>query len=343
MSRRLVGQRHLRRRRHCGGTCPAEADRLALRSVVMPANRMNRDEFYAAMAPHDDARLRKILWTVYWRGNAQPPRAYRGRVAPAGSAKGATDKPSARPSQCLGRGDDLRRTGQGWCLHGRRSPSASHRAVEMAAYVPPTGYRRAGGAGGQRPRTSAAGRCEDRRSGLRYEELGLFPLRRSLLRPPSSWCRRPWPRCGSRYCATTVSRRSPTAHRSSSSAGRRTTAGPVGATVRWRKRKPHWPFRSPGCSTTPDMWRTFAESYLEALDVAGRADPKRPRTMYGSMDETSHRRKERAERPRRVARDAPRPVRRYSRGRTAGSARRQPRTCRARPHLLAGQDRRAPR
>jgi hypothetical protein len=32
---------------------------------------MNRDEFYAAMARHDDARLRKILWTVYWRGNAQ--------------------------------------------------------------------------------------------------------------------------------------------------------------------------------------------------------------------------------------------------------------------------------
>ncbi len=34
-------------------------------------NRMNRDEFYAAMARHDDACLRKILWTVYWRGNAQ--------------------------------------------------------------------------------------------------------------------------------------------------------------------------------------------------------------------------------------------------------------------------------
>jgi hypothetical protein len=30
--------------------------------------------------------------------------------------------------------------------------------------------------------------------------------------------------------------------------------------------------------TTPDMWRTFAESYLEALDAAGRADPERPRT-----------------------------------------------------------------
>jgi len=37
----------------------------------MPASRMNRDEFYAAMAPYDDARLRKVLWTVYWRGGAQ--------------------------------------------------------------------------------------------------------------------------------------------------------------------------------------------------------------------------------------------------------------------------------
>ncbi len=32
---------------------------------------MNRDEFYAAIAPIDDARLREILWTLYWRGNAQ--------------------------------------------------------------------------------------------------------------------------------------------------------------------------------------------------------------------------------------------------------------------------------
>jgi hypothetical protein len=47
--------------------------------------------------------------------------------------------------------------------------------------------------------------------------------------------------------------------------------------------------------TTPDMWRTFTESYLEALEAAGRADPKRPRTVYGSFDETSYRRKERAD------------------------------------------------
>ena len=45
--------------------------------------------------------------------------------------------------------------------------------------------------------------------------------------------------------------------------------------------------------TTPDMWRTFAESYLDALDAAGRADPRRPRAAYGSFDETRYRRHER--------------------------------------------------
>ena len=29
---------------------------------------------------------------------------------------------------------------------------------------------------------------------------------------------------------------------------------------------------------TPDTWRTFAESYLKALDATGRADSRRPRT-----------------------------------------------------------------
>jgi hypothetical protein len=43
------------------------------------------------------------------------------------------------------------------------------------------------------------------------------------------------------------------------------------------------------------MWRTFTESYLEALDAAGRADPKRPRTVYGAFDETRHRRRKRTD------------------------------------------------
>jgi hypothetical protein len=46
--------------------------------------------------------------------------------------------------------------------------------------------------------------------------------------------------------------------------------------------------------TTPDMWRTFTESYLDALDEAGRADPERPRRRFGSsFDEVKLRRRER--------------------------------------------------
>lgn len=37
---------------------------------------------------------------------------------------------------------------------------------------------------------------------------------------------------------------------------------------------------------TPDMWRTFAGFYLDALDAAARGNPRRPRTVYGSFGET---------------------------------------------------------
>ena len=73
---------------------PAGADRLALRSGVMPANRMNRDGFYAAMAPHDDACLRKILWTVYWRGNAQLRERIEDELRP-------QDQPKVKPKKEL--------------------------------------------------------------------------------------------------------------------------------------------------------------------------------------------------------------------------------------------------
>jgi hypothetical protein len=64
-----------------------------LRWGVMPANRMNRDEFYTAMAPSDDARIRKILWTLYWRAPASftLPRVPAGRHHPAGMIADAPD------------------------------------------------------------------------------------------------------------------------------------------------------------------------------------------------------------------------------------------------------------
>jgi hypothetical protein len=60
----------------------------------MPANRMNRDEFNAAMAPHDDARLRKILWTVYWRGSAQLRERIEDELRP-------QDQPKVKPKKEL--------------------------------------------------------------------------------------------------------------------------------------------------------------------------------------------------------------------------------------------------
>ena len=46
--------------------------------------------------------------------------------------------------------------------------------------------------------------------------------------------------------------------------------------------------------TTPDQWQTFAESYLTALDAAGRAAPKRSLILYASFDfdESRYRRQE---------------------------------------------------
>lgn len=39
--------------------------------AVMPAHRMNRDEFHAKLAALDEECVRKALWTLYWRGSAQ--------------------------------------------------------------------------------------------------------------------------------------------------------------------------------------------------------------------------------------------------------------------------------
>ena len=36
----------------------------------MPAKRMNREDFFAKLAPLDEDRLRKVLWNLYWRGSS---------------------------------------------------------------------------------------------------------------------------------------------------------------------------------------------------------------------------------------------------------------------------------
>jgi hypothetical protein len=43
---------------------------------------MNREEFYAKLAPLDDAALKKALWTLYWRGSAQVRERIEGEIEP---------------------------------------------------------------------------------------------------------------------------------------------------------------------------------------------------------------------------------------------------------------------
>lgn len=49
----------------------ARSVRRVPQSGAMPANRMNREQFYARVSGLDAEQLRKALWTVYWRGSAQ--------------------------------------------------------------------------------------------------------------------------------------------------------------------------------------------------------------------------------------------------------------------------------
>jgi hypothetical protein len=48
---------------------------------------MNREEFYAKLAPLDEAGLKKALWNVYWRGSAQVRERIEGEIEPAEKAR----------------------------------------------------------------------------------------------------------------------------------------------------------------------------------------------------------------------------------------------------------------
>ena len=64
---------------------------------------MNRDEFYAAMAANDDARLRKVLWTLYWRGTAQLRERIEDELRPPDRPKVIAKKEPPDPDAVLAR------------------------------------------------------------------------------------------------------------------------------------------------------------------------------------------------------------------------------------------------
>jgi hypothetical protein len=260
----------------------------------MPANRMNRDEFYAAMAPHDDARLRKILWTVYWRGNAQLRERIEDELRPQGQPKIQAKRELPDPIDVLAEVTtfvELARDGAYMAgdrrVHHTERAKWRHKFRRLAADA-----LAALAASDPAPAQQAVVKIVDLahemksydyfhsddpveaakfvvseavaalwESVLRHDGFAAFvgsaPEQLIRWEADYGWTRRGYGQVAEKETPLAVS------------------------LARLLK--------------TPDMWRTFAEAYLEALEVAGRADSKRPRTVYGSFDKTTYRRKERAD------------------------------------------------
>ncbi|MGH3279482.1 MAG: hypothetical protein ACRDNW_10135 [Trebonia sp.] len=258
----------------------------------MPANRMNRDEFYAAMTPLDDARLRKILWTVYWRGNASLRERIEDELRPPEQPKIRQKKEPPDPAAVLAEvttfvglaRDGAYMAGDRRVHHTERSkwrhtfrrlvadalaalgasdPAPAQEAVaamvDLAIAMKSYDYFHS-----DDPVEAAKFVVSDAvaalwDSVLRHDGFAAFAGRVSaqLVRWEADygWTRRGYGQVAERETELAV---------------------PLARLL-----------------TTPDRWRTFAESYLAALDEAGRTAPKRrSRTAYW-FDDGSFRRKER--------------------------------------------------
>lgn len=255
---------------------------------------MSRDEFYAGMAPHDDARLRKILWTVYWRGNAQ----LRERIE---DELRLQDRPKVKPKKelpdpaCvlaevttfveLAR-DGAYMAGDRRVHHTERS-KWRHTFRRLAADA-----LAALAASDPVPAQHAVAKIVDLAHDMkRYDyfhsddpvEAAKFVISEAVAALWDSILRHngfaAFADCAPEQLIRWESDYGWTRRGDGQVAEKETSlAVPLARLL-----------------TTPDMWRTFTESYLDGLDAAGRTDLKQPRTVYRTFDETSYRRKERAD------------------------------------------------
>jgi hypothetical protein len=255
---------------------------------------MNRDEFYAAMAPNDDARLRKILWTVYWRGNAQLRERIEDELRPQDQPKVKPKKELPDPAEVLAEvttfvelaRDGAYMAGDRRVHHTERSkwrhtfrrlaadalaaltasdPAPAQQAVakmvDLACEIKGYDYFHSDDPIEAAKFVASEAVAALWESVLRHDGFAAFAgcVPEQLIRWEAAygWTRRGYGQVTERETPLAV---------------------PLARLL-----------------TTPDMWRTFAESYLTALEMTGQADSKRPRTVYGSFHETSYRRKERAD------------------------------------------------
>jgi hypothetical protein len=252
---------------------------------------MNRDEFFAKLSPLDADQLRKILWTLYWRGSGPLRERIEDELEPAekDSRKRAADKP-ADPEDVLSdviEFVELARSGA--YMAGDRRVSRTERSKWRVTF--------------RRLATDAQSALHARDTGPAEAameqlidlacELRSYEYFRS--EDPVEAARFVVSHAVSALWQTVLDQ-----HGSSQFAERAASQ-----LIQWESRY-GWT-RGYGkvveketslaavleaILTSPQMWAGFADAYLGALDAAARTDPAKPKRSYG-VDEIAYRRKER--------------------------------------------------
>jgi hypothetical protein len=261
----------------------------------MVANRMNRDEFYATMAPSDEARLRKILWTLYWRGDARLRERIEGELRPSDQPEVKQTKEVPAPDTVLNEVTAFVKLARdGAYMAGDRRVHHTERPRWRLT------FRRLAGealtalqADNPGPAQQAIAELVDLACETKsYDYFHSDDPVEAAKFVVSDAAAALWESVLRRDGFTAFAQRVPE------------------QLIRWEADY-GWTRRGYGqvpeketalgvlvarLLATPDMWRTFTEAYLAALDAAGRTAPKRSRIMYGSFDfdESRYRRQERA-------------------------------------------------
>jgi hypothetical protein len=261
----------------------------------MSANRMNRDGFYAAMAPSDEARLRKILWTLYWRGDARLRERIEDELRPPDQPKVKPNKQVPAPDTVLG------------------EVPAFVKLAREGAYM--AGDRRVHHTERSRWRLTFRRLADEALKALQADNPG--PAQQAVAEIVDLACETKSydyfhsddPVEAAKFVvsdAVAVLWESVLRHDGFTAFAERVPE----QLIRWEEHY-GWTRRGYGqvpeketalgvvlarLLTTPDRWRIFAESYLTALDAAGRAAPKRSIIMYASFDfdQSRYQREERA-------------------------------------------------
>lgn len=262
----------------------------------MAAKRMNREEFFAKLAPLAEDRLRKVLWTLYWRGSAAVRERIEDELDPA--EQGRRKRAAAQPAD-----PDL-------VLYEVREFAELARA---GAYI--AGDRRVSPKERTRWRVTFRRLAADAQSALRAEDSGLAEEALALIidltceMKGRQYFRSDDPVEAARFVVSDAAALlwETVRERRGFGAFAHQAAPQL---LRWESRY-GWTHgwgqvcereTSLACVLTrilpaPDAWITFTAHYLAALDQAARADATASPRIYGSggYGDTGYRRRERAD------------------------------------------------